>query len=99
MPVPVRTPTLTRGTLICAAVQHPATYPKQGMNRKAIVAFVFTLIGVLVVPLVFSSAGIALGLLARREMSRHPAERGRGLATAALVIGPLGFALSLVVNA
>jgi hypothetical protein len=76
---------------------HPATYPKQGVNGKAVTAFILTLIGFLFLPVVFSSAGIVLALLARGEFRRHPGLEGRGLATAALVIGPLGFVFSLVV--
>jgi len=80
-----------------AAQPHPAAYPKQGMNGKAIAAFVLTLIGFFFLPIVFSSAGIILALLARGEFRRHPAQEGKGLATAALVIGPLGFVFGLVV--
>ena len=76
---------------------HPATYPKQGTNGKAIAAFVLAMVGVLFFPIVFSTAGIVLALIARRELSRHPAQEGTALAIAALVIGPLGFVFALVV--
>jgi Na+/H+-dicarboxylate symporter len=74
-------------------VTHPTAYRKAGKNKKAIIAFVLSLIGVLILPIVFSTIAIILAIVALNEIGRNPWEGGKGLAVAALVIGPLGFAL------
>lgn len=74
-----------------------ATAPAR-TNGKAIAALVLTLIGLLILPIVFSTIGIVLAVLARKEIKRDPYQGGQGLATSALILGPLGIVLGAIVG-
>lgn len=64
-------------------------------SRRASWAFVVAVAGALlggfIIPILFSLAGIVEGVRARREIKRDPVLKGKHLATAAIVIGTLGF--------
>ncbi len=64
------------------------------INPLAIAAFVSGL----VIPLwpLSSIAAVVLATVSMRQMSRHPTERGRGLALAGLVLGIVGIAAAAV---
>jgi len=49
------------------------------------------LLGALILPMLFSLAGIVQGVRGGREIRRNPEMKGKCLATAAIVIGSLGF--------
>ena len=67
-------------------------------SRKAIASLVLSIIGVLVAPIVFSTAGIVFGVLARQDIKRNRALGGAGLATAGIVVGVVGIVLGLIVG-
>ena len=54
-------------------------------SGKAITAFILSLVGILIVPCVI--VAIVLGHLTRSEIRKQPHLKGKGLATAALIIG------------
>jgi Domain of unknown function (DUF4190) len=67
-------------------------------STKAIIGLVMSVIGIFICPILFSIAGIALGIIARNEIDRSGGRiTGRGLATAALVIGVVGLVLGVLV--
>jgi uncharacterized membrane protein (Fun14 family) len=59
--------------------------PRETASGKAIAAFILSLVGILIVPCVI--VGIVLGHRARYDIRKHPHIKGKGLATAALIIG------------
>jgi hypothetical protein len=50
------------------------------------------ILGIIVLPIVFSILAIAFGVSARSEMDRDPQLEGRGNATAGIVLGIVGLA-------
>lgn len=71
------------------------TLARPRRSRKASWAFGLALAGALlggfIFPLLFSLAAIVQGIRGRREVKRNPELKGKRLATAAIVIGTLGF--------
>src|SRR5690349_5805651 len=67
-------------------------------SRKAIASLVLSIIGILVAPIIFSTAGIVFGVLARQDIKRDRALGGGGLATAGIVVGVVGIVLGLIVG-
>jgi len=70
----------------------PASAVGRRTSKKAIAAFVFVLLG-LILGLVGAVAGIVLAILAKRDMRKTPSLRGRALANVALVAGIVLFAV------
>lgn len=64
-------------------------------NSMATIAFVVSLVGLLVFPVVGSIVGIVLGHQARKQIAAT-GEGGSGLATAAIVIGWITIALAVL---
>lgn len=66
-------------------------------STKAIVSLVLAVVGLLFCPIVFSVAAIILGVLARRDIDASGGLlKGRGLATAGLVVGVIGLVLGII---
>jgi len=59
--------------------------PQKTTSGKAIAAFILNLVGIFIVPCVV--VGIVLGHVARSEIRKNHHIKGKGLATAALIIG------------
>lgn len=66
--------------------------PAGATNSMATIAFVVSLVGLLLVPVAGSIVGIILGHQARKQIA-VTREGGSGLATAAIVIGWISLAL------
>jgi hypothetical protein len=81
--------------LAAMASETPAARPR--LSRVALTSLVNGLAGLVVLPLGCSTAAILFGLWGRRRVARKPGLRGRGVATAGLVLGVLGLALAAVV--
>jgi Mn2+/Fe2+ NRAMP family transporter len=60
-------------------------------SRAFGLAFAGALLGAFIFPMLFSLAAIVQGVRGRREIKRNPELKGKRLATAAIVIGSLGF--------
>jgi uncharacterized protein DUF4190 len=69
-----------------------------GRSAKAIASLVLGVIGLVVVPIVFSTLAIVLGLVALRETAIHPELGGRNLALGGLVLGIVGLVAGIVVG-
>jgi hypothetical protein len=66
---------------------HPVASPK---SSKATWALVLGLLGIFLLPIVFSILAIVFGVSARGEIDRNPQIAGRGNATAGVVLGIIG---------
>jgi len=66
-------------------------------DRKAIAALVLGILGLLMLPVVFSVLAIVLGGLSIRATRRNRALGGRGLAIAGLVLGVVGLLLGVFI--
>lgn len=73
------------GTLTPPSFTPPNAQP--GLNTMAVLALVFAF--------VFSPLGIVFGVIGRRQISRT-GERGKGLATAGLILGVVGLLLGIL---
>lgn len=73
----------------------PAPAATRGTSMKAVAAFVFVLLG-LILWFVGAVAGIVLAILAKRDMRKSPMLRGRALANAALVLGVILLAVQCI---
>ncbi|KAB8141970.1 DUF4190 domain-containing protein [Chloroflexia bacterium SDU3-3] len=72
----------------------PAVVPT---STLAILSLVFSILGVVALPLIGSLAGIVLGHMARREIrDSYGTKTGDGIAVAGLVIGYLAMGLVLL---
>jgi hypothetical protein len=76
--------------------QEPEVRPARRTDRKAIAALVFGVLGLLVLPIVFSVLAVVLGALSVRATRRDRALGGRGLAIAGIVLGIVGLLVGLV---
>jgi len=85
------------GDLRYRGPQEPEVRPVRRTDRKAIASLVLGVLGLLVLPIVFSVLAIVLGGLSVRATRRDPALGGRGLAIAGIVLGIVGLLLGLVV--
>lgn len=83
-------PTFTAPPAFTGAPAAPAT---TGTSGKAIAAFVLSLLGWIVCPVVAAIAAIFLGHQAKAEIDANPALGGRGLAQAGFVLGIVGLAV------
>jgi Na+/H+-dicarboxylate symporter len=70
----------------------------RGTSRKAISALVLGIIGLLVLPIVFSTLAIVFGALGIRDTRPPSGLDGRGMAIAGLVLGIIGLVLGLIVG-
>lgn len=61
-------------------------------SSKATWALVMGILGILLIPIVFSILAIVFGVSARSEIDRNPQISGRGNATAGVVLGIIGLA-------
>ena len=66
------------------------------VSKMATAALISSLIGFVFAPLGFSSAGIVLGVMARRDMRANPSLAGKGRATAAIILGVIGLVVGVV---
>lgn len=72
----------------------PATGPvHRSRSGKATASLIFGIIGIVILPMVFSLLAFVLGIAAKREIGRNPGLQGNGHATAGLVLGAVGLAL------
>lgn len=62
-------------------------------SGKATLSLIFGMLGIVILPMVFSILAVALGVMAKREIRSTPDLRGNGRATAGIVIGAVGVAL------
>ena len=74
-----------------------ARTPNRRTSRVALTALINGLAGLVVLPLGCSTAAILFGLWGRRRVERKPELRGRGMATAGIVLGVVGLVLAAVV--
>jgi hypothetical protein len=65
-------------------------------SGKAIAAFVLSIAGLIALPLVCSTLAVILAAVGRKEIDVDPQLKGRGLATAGLVIGIVGLVLAVI---
>jgi uncharacterized membrane protein len=65
-------------------------------SGKAIASLVLGIGGFVILPLVLSILAIVLGRSAKREIAERPGLGGGGLATAGIVLGWIGVALTVV---
>jgi hypothetical protein len=65
-------------------------------STKAIAAFVLSIAGLIVLPLVCSTLAIVFAVIGRKEIDADPRLTGRGLATAGLMIGIVGLVLAAI---
>jgi hypothetical protein len=68
----------------------------QRTSGYAIASLILGIAGFFVFPVVPSILAIVFGLKAREELSRDPAVGGEGLATAGIVLGWVGIALTAI---
>ncbi len=77
--------------------QQPPTQPAPAQTSVvAIGSLVASILGLTALPTVGSVIGLVLGYVARGEIRRNPALTGEGLATAGIVLGWIGVAVSLI---
>ncbi|MDX6593455.1 MAG: hypothetical protein QOJ13_2651 [Gaiellales bacterium] len=62
-------------------------------SGKATMSLVFGILGVIVLPMVFSLLAVAFGIIAKREVRQNHEMSGNGRATAGIVLGIAGLAL------
>lgn len=77
--------------------EEPDVQVARRTDRKAIAALVLGVLGLLILPVVFSVLAIVLGGLSIRATRRDPALGGRGLAIAGLVLGVVGLLVGVVI--
>ena len=70
----------------------------RGTSRKAIASLVLGILGLIVLPIVFSTLAIVFGALAYRDTRPSAGAGGRGMAIAGLVLGIVGLILGLIVG-
>jgi hypothetical protein len=70
---------------------HPV---RQETNGRAIAALVLGIAGLVIFPFVPSVLAVWLGITGRRQIRRDPTQTGEGLATAGLILGWIGVAMS-----
>ncbi|MEA3377894.1 MAG: DUF4190 domain-containing protein [Chloroflexota bacterium] len=68
-------------------------------SALAVVSLVASILGLTAVPTVGSAIGLVLGYVARTEIRRSALLTGEGLATAGIVLGWIGIALTLIAMA
>lgn len=78
-----------------SSAPRPQVTASPGTSGVAVTAFVLSLLGCFGL---FAIAGVVCGHIARGQMRRNPALGGRGLATAALIIGYLFIALNVALG-
>ena len=76
--------------------EEPDVQLERRTDRKAIAALVLGVLGLLVLPIVFSTLAIVLGGLSVRATRRDQALGGRGLAIAGIVLGIVGLLIGVV---
>jgi MFS family permease len=68
--------------------QSPGSSQRTGpTNTKAVLAFVFGLLGIILIPFIGSIIAVVFGHMARQELRDRPEETGDGLALAGLIMG------------
>jgi Domain of unknown function (DUF4190) len=65
-------------------------------SRKAVWALGCGIAGVIVLPVLFSTVAICLGVVANNEISRDPGLGGQGKAIAGIVLGVIGLLFAVV---
>src|SRR3954454_22139197 len=70
--------------------------PGQRTEGLAIASLVVSLVGILCFGVVTGLVGIGLGVTARGRIDRDPTLKGRGIATAGVILGPCVFLISLL---
>lgn len=65
-------------------------------NAAAVGGFVCSLVGILIFGIIMGILAICLSVTAKRHMQVFPNEKGKGLATAALVIGIIDIVFSFI---
>jgi hypothetical protein len=70
--------------------------PGQRTESLAIASLVVSLVGILCFGVITGLVGIGLGVAARGRIDRDPSLKGRGLATAGIIVGACVFLLSLM---
>jgi hypothetical protein len=74
----------------------PAPVQPTRTSGKATASLVLGIIGILILPIVFSVLAIVFASIARREIEADPSLGGKGLATAGLVTGIVGLVGGLI---
>jgi hypothetical protein len=72
-----------------------AGYPQQRTNNLALISLISSILGVTVLWFIGSIAGVITGHMARRQIAQS-GEGGSGMATAGLIIGYVGIALTVL---
>lgn len=83
--------------------QQPYGYGGQQPQSFSVMAIISLVLGIIGIPacgcFVFSIAAIVLGVLGRKEVDNSGGtKKGKGLATAGLVIGAISLVLAILVN-
>ena len=81
-----------------APAGRPAGARERPTSRKAITSLVLGILGLIVLPIVFSTLAIVFGALAYRDTRAPAGLGGRGIAVAGLVLGIVGLILGLLVG-
>lgn len=77
----------------------PSPTAQRQTSALAVVSLVGSILGLTAVPTVGSVIGLVLGYVARSEISHSDALTGEGFATAGIILGWIGVALSLIAMA
>ncbi len=70
--------------------------PLQRTSDRAVASFVLGIIGLVFIPVVAPLLALWLGISARRQIRADPSLSGDWMATAGIVLGAVGVALSLL---
>lgn len=85
------------GNLTYRGPEEADTQVARRTDRKAIASLVLGILGLLVLPVLFSVLAIVFGALSVRATHRNRALGGRGMAIAGLVLGIVGLLLGVLI--
>lgn len=88
---------LTPADPVSGEYEAPVAGEATGTAGKAIAALVCGILSLVILGVILGAVAVVLGVLARKEIAVKPGLGGSGMALAGIIVGAVGFVLSIVI--